>query len=72
MKEAEEIEFWWNIQRKNHSAKQTSKPGTLVTEDMSLVKGLNQNLLSIKQLCDKGFKINFEEGKCIGSDNYQK
>jgi len=31
------------------------------------MEGLNYNLLSISQLCDTGFKINFQEGICSGT-----
>jgi len=33
--------------------------GSLTINNVSLVKGLNYNLLSISQLCDTGFRINF-------------
>ena len=36
-----------------------------------LVKNLKHNLLSISQLCDKGFKISFSENKCSISDQNQ-
>ena len=34
-----------------------------------LVKNLKHNLLSISQLCDKGFNISFSENKCNILDN---
>ena len=34
-----------------------------------LVKNLKHNLLSISQLCDKGYKIKFEKDKCHIEDN---
>ena len=34
-------------------------------ENVSLVKGLKHNLLSISQLCDKGYKMVFEKDKCF-------
>ena len=34
-----------------------------------LVKNLKHNLLSISQLCDKGYKIKFEKDKCYIEDN---
>ena len=33
--------------------------------DVLLVDGLKHNLLSISQLCDKGFKVSFESSLCI-------
>src|SRR5262249_13687082 len=38
-------------------------------ENVSLVKGLKHNLLSISQLCDKGYQINFEKNKCFAYDS---
>ena len=34
-----------------------------------LVENLKHNLLSISQLCDKGFQINFEKDRCDVFDN---
>ena len=34
-------------------------------ENILLVDGLKHNLLSISQLCDKGFKVSFESSLCI-------
>ena len=33
-------------------------------DDVLLVEGLNYNLLSISQLCDKGLRVIFEFNKC--------
>jgi len=33
-------------------------------KDVFYVKGLNHNLLNISQLCDKGYKVNFESENC--------
>ena len=32
---------------------------------MLLVEGLKHNLISISQLCDKGFKVMFEPNNCL-------
>ena len=37
-------------------------------DNVLLVDGLKHNLLSISQLCDKGFKVNFEASHCIIKD----
>nr|KYP48010.1 hypothetical protein KK1_030301 [Cajanus cajan] len=37
-------------------------------ENVLLVEGLNYNLLSISQLCDKGYKIKFDNDCCLISD----
>ena len=38
-------------------------------ENVLLVDGLKHNLLSISQLCDKGFKVIFEFSHCITKDS---
>ena len=42
-------------------------------ENVLLVVGLKHNLLSISQLCDKGFKVIFKASHCIIKDiqNYK-
>ena len=37
-------------------------------ENILYVKGLKHSLLSISQLCDKGYKLNFEANRCIISN----
>ena len=34
-------------------------------KNVLLVEGPKHNLLSISQLCYKGFKVNFETNKCL-------
>ena len=34
-------------------------------ENVLYLEGLKHNLLSISQLCGKGYKVNFEANKCI-------
>ena len=40
-------------------------PSTITIYDVHLVEGLKHNLLSISQLCDKGYKFNFTNTCCI-------
>jgi len=35
------------------------------TENVLYVEGLKHNLLSISQLCGKGYKVNFKANKCV-------
>ena len=37
-----------------------------------LVKGLTANLISISQLCDMGFKVNFTRSECLVINDDQK
>jgi hypothetical protein len=34
-------------------------------DNVLLVKGLTANLISISQLCDQGYKVNFTQAECI-------
>ena len=43
-------------------------PPLTSTEDVLYVEGLKHNLLSISQLCDKGFKIKFTKDECLIED----
>ena len=38
-------------------------------ENVLLVDGLKHNLLSISQICDKGFKVIFESSRCFIKDS---
>lgn len=40
-------------------------PSTITISDVNLVEGLKHNLLSISQLCDKGYKVTFINTCCI-------
>ena len=39
--------------------------GNVIIENVSLVEGLQHNLLSISQFCDKGFSVQFVKDKCL-------
>jgi len=41
----------------------------VILEDVLLVEGLKHSLLSISQLCDKGYKITFEPAQCLITDS---
>ncbi|XP_063948085.1 uncharacterized protein LOC135152181 [Daucus carota subsp. sativus] len=42
----------------------TAKENVIIDE-VALVSGLKNNLLSISQLCDKGYKVNFTPAACV-------
>ena len=47
--------------------------GKVIIEDVSVVKGLEHNLLSISQFCDKGFNDIFDKEICqIIHKNYER
>ena len=37
----------------------------VIIDEAALVSGLKHNLLSISQLCDKGYKVNFTPTACV-------
>ena len=39
-------------------------------DDVLLVDGLNHNLLSISQLCDKGYEVTFDKSHCSVFEKY--
>jgi len=41
----------------------------VIIKDVLLVEGLKHSLLSISQLCDKGYKITFEPNLCLITDS---
>src|ERR1043165_3084374 len=47
-------------------------PGVPNLNKVLLVKGLTANLISISQLCDMGFKVNFTKSECIVSNEKQE
>ena len=47
----------------------TSSP---IIENVLLVDSLKHNLISISQLCDKGYRVIFEPSKCLIEDTYSK
>jgi len=41
-------------------------------ENVLLVKGLKHSLLSVSQLCDKGYKVSFDSEKCVIKHEHDK
>jgi len=41
----------------------------VIIKDVLLVEGLKHSLLSISQLCDRGYKITFEPDQCLIVDS---
>jgi hypothetical protein len=47
-------------------------PSSTTISDVLLVKGLKHNLISISQLCDKGYKVSFSKDCCMIEHNDNK
>ena len=56
------------MQKEGSLVKATLVMTHLLIKSVLLVNGLKHNLLSISQLCDKGFKVIFEASHCIIKD----
>ena len=41
-------------------------------ENVLLVEGLKHSLLSVSQLCDKGYKVSFDSEKCVIKHEHDK
>ena len=41
------------------------KIGRIIIEDIAIVEGLQHNLLSVSQFCDKGYYVHIEKEICI-------
>jgi len=59
------VTFGDNAKGKIIGAEKMVKTHSIIIENLLLVDGLKHNLLSISQLCDKGYIIIFELSKCV-------
>jgi hypothetical protein len=65
LKDGGNIKFSDNSKGKIIGIGNIGKTHSLVIEDVLLVDGLKHNLLSISQLCDKGYNVIFKSIMCI-------
>ena len=65
LKDGGNVKFEDNSKGKIISIGNIGKSSSLIIEDVLLVDGLKHNLLSISQLCDKGYNIIFKSIMCI-------
>jgi hypothetical protein len=65
LKDGGNVKFGDNSKGKIIGIGNFGKTHSLVIEDVLLVDGLKYNLLSISQLCDKGYNIIFKSIMCI-------
>ena len=64
IKDGGKVIFWGRDKGKIIGQGKVSEDPSCSVDDVLLVEGLNNNLLSISQLCDKGLKVIFEFNKC--------
>jgi len=48
------------------------KSSSTPIENVLLVEGLKHNLLSVSQLCDRGYKVSFDSEKCVIKHKHDK
>jgi hypothetical protein len=65
LKDGGNVKFGDNSKGKIISIGNIGKTHSLVIEDVLLVDGLKHNLLSINQMCDKGYNVIFKSIMCI-------
>ena len=58
--EAGQVTFGENLKEKIIDSEKVGKNPTSCIDDIILIEGLAYNLLSISQLCDKGYKVLFD------------
>ena len=63
--------FWRQQERKNYGRRKHWKSTQDTNKKVLFVNALKHNLLSIRQLCDKGFKIEFNKNCCMITANYE-
>ncbi len=63
------VTFGNNAKGKIIGIGKVGKNSSLCIENVLLVDGLKHNLLSISQLCDKGYRVTFKSNKCIIEDD---
>ena len=59
-KEGGEVTFGDNVKGKVIGIGKVGNPNSTCIDDVLLVSGLKHNLLSISQLCDKGYNVSFD------------
>ncbi|KAF5462365.1 hypothetical protein F2P56_018382 [Juglans regia] len=69
-KEEGHMTFGDNSKGKNMAICKIGNESPLIIENVLLVEGLKHNLLSISELCDKGFTVTFRRDKCIILNNH--
>ncbi|KAH9705964.1 hypothetical protein KPL70_012065 [Citrus sinensis] len=60
-----DVSFGDNSKRKIIGIGNVGNVSSTLIENVCLVENLKHNLLSISQLCDKGYRVIFDESKCV-------
>ena len=65
IKNGGDVSFGDNLKRKTIGVGNVGNVSSTLIENMCLVENLKYNLLSINQLCDKGYRVTFDKSKCV-------
>ena len=60
-----DVSFGDNSKRKIFGIENVGKVSSTLIENVCLVENLKHNLISISQLCDKGYKVVFNKSRCV-------
>ena len=60
-----DVSFGDNSKGKIIEIENVGKVSSTLIENVCLVENLNHNLISISQLCDKGYKVIFDKFSCV-------
>ena len=66
-KDGGDVTFGDNAKGKVIGIGKVGSPNSSCIDDKLLVSGLKHNLLSVSQLCDKGYKVSFDSKSCVVS-----
>ena len=66
-KDGGDVTFGDNAKGKVIVIGKVGNPNSTCIDDVLLVSGLKHNLLSVSQLCDKGYKVSFDSKSCVVS-----
>ena len=65
IKNGGDVSFGDNSKGKILGIGNVGKVSSTLIENVCLVENLNHNLISISQLCDKGYKVVFDKSRCV-------
>ena len=65
IKNGGDISFGDNSKGKILGIGNVSKISSTLIENVCLIENLKHNLISISQLCDKGYKVAFDKSRCV-------
>lgn len=65
IKNGRDVSFGDNSKGKILRIDNVGKVSSTLIENVCLIENLKHNLISISQLCDKGYKVAFDKSRCV-------